>query len=319
MAGSSSSLVIRPLQERDIPAADRIFREAFGTFIGLPDPMQFTGDAAVVRSRFQAFPEAAFGAFLEERLVGSVFATRWGSFAFLGPLSVDPALWDQGVAQRLMEPVMACFKAWGVAQAGLYTFPTSAKHLGLYHKFGFRPHFLTAVMGRELGGESASSAGFRSWGGVVEGERESLLAGCRQIAREVYPGLDLTEEILHLHRQGYGELVWTGEPREPEAFALCHRGPGSEAGSGVCYVKFAAVRPGSGASEAFKSLLGSAEAYARSQGAGILLAGVNTGRVRAYETMLRGGYRIQMTGISLFGFEGVGFNQPESWVLDDWR
>lgn len=32
---------IRPLQESDIPEADRIFRLAFGTFLNLPDPMKF--------------------------------------------------------------------------------------------------------------------------------------------------------------------------------------------------------------------------------------------------------------------------------------
>ena len=32
---------IRPLREHELSEADRIFRLAFGTFIGLPDPMTF--------------------------------------------------------------------------------------------------------------------------------------------------------------------------------------------------------------------------------------------------------------------------------------
>jgi len=43
---------IRPLQESDLPKADRIPRLAFGTFVGSPDPMTFFGDADVVRTRF---------------------------------------------------------------------------------------------------------------------------------------------------------------------------------------------------------------------------------------------------------------------------
>ena len=43
---------IRPLQESDLPKADRILRLSFGTFVGLPDPMTFFGDADVVRTRF---------------------------------------------------------------------------------------------------------------------------------------------------------------------------------------------------------------------------------------------------------------------------
>ena len=47
---------IRPLQESDLPKADRIPRLAFGTFVGSPDPMIFFGDADVVRTRFLANP-----------------------------------------------------------------------------------------------------------------------------------------------------------------------------------------------------------------------------------------------------------------------
>jgi len=35
---------IRPLEKPDLPEADRIFRVAFGTFLGLPDPQAFGGD-----------------------------------------------------------------------------------------------------------------------------------------------------------------------------------------------------------------------------------------------------------------------------------
>ena len=36
---------IRPLQESDLPEADRIYRLAFGTFLNVPDPIAFFGDA----------------------------------------------------------------------------------------------------------------------------------------------------------------------------------------------------------------------------------------------------------------------------------
>jgi hypothetical protein len=53
---------IRPLREEDLPVADRLFRLAFGTFLGLPDPMAFAGDAEYVRSRWRADPEAGTNA-----------------------------------------------------------------------------------------------------------------------------------------------------------------------------------------------------------------------------------------------------------------
>ncbi len=50
---------VRPLRETDLPTADRILRLAFGTFVGLPDPMSFFGDADIVHTRFLANPSAA--------------------------------------------------------------------------------------------------------------------------------------------------------------------------------------------------------------------------------------------------------------------
>jgi len=45
-------IIIRLLQEK-IDQADRIVRLAFGTFIGLPEPKKFMGDAAYVQSRWR--------------------------------------------------------------------------------------------------------------------------------------------------------------------------------------------------------------------------------------------------------------------------
>jgi hypothetical protein len=42
--------------------ADRIFRLAFGTFLGLADPMTFFGDADYVRTRLLADPSGALAA-----------------------------------------------------------------------------------------------------------------------------------------------------------------------------------------------------------------------------------------------------------------
>jgi len=41
-----------------------------------------------------------------------------------------------------------------------------------------------------------------------------------------------------------GDTLVVGDEAEPAAFASCHVGSGTEAGSGACYVKFAAARRG---------------------------------------------------------------------------
>ena len=68
--------VIRPLTETDLPAAQRIPRLAFGTFLGAPGPSTFWDDRDYVHGRFGAEHVASFAAELDGELVGSNFVTR---------------------------------------------------------------------------------------------------------------------------------------------------------------------------------------------------------------------------------------------------
>jgi hypothetical protein len=72
---------IRALAEEDLDEADRLFRLAFGTFLGMPDPSTFMGDADLVRTRWRAAPEGALGAYADGALAGSNFAARWEASA----------------------------------------------------------------------------------------------------------------------------------------------------------------------------------------------------------------------------------------------
>jgi GNAT superfamily N-acetyltransferase len=92
-------------------------RMAFGTFLRLPDPMAFAGDADYVRGRWTAAPDTALTAEIDGELVGSNFVTRWGSVGFFGPLTVDPLLRGQGVAQTLMDSTMEIMDSWDLTHA----------------------------------------------------------------------------------------------------------------------------------------------------------------------------------------------------------
>jgi len=133
----SGDIRIRPLLEPDLKAAEYVIRLAFGTFIGLPDPLTFMGDCHYSKTRWVADPTAVFCAEAGDELLGSVFAADWGSVGIFGPLTVHPAYWDRGIATRLLEPVMDLFAQRQITLAGLCTFPTSPKHIGLYQKFGY--------------------------------------------------------------------------------------------------------------------------------------------------------------------------------------
>src|SRR5437868_4412514 len=246
--------IIRPLAEPDLPAAQRIVRLAFGTFLGAPDLENFWTDRDYVYGRFGAEHTAAFAAEQDGALAGSNFATRWGSVGFFGPLTIRPDLWASGIGQRLVAAACDQFEAWDVRHAGLFTFAQSAKHVGLYGKFGFHPRFLTAIMAQPT--QPPGNTGASRYSELPRGQRAEVEDATRELSDELYAGLDLRAEIRTVFARNLGDtvLLWDGNSRLA-GFAICHLGPASEAGDGVCFVKFGAVRPGSGAAERVAALL----------------------------------------------------------------
>lgn len=307
-------MLVRPLREDDLDAADRIMRAAFGTFRGLPDPSAAFGDSEMVRTRYRAAPECAWAAEIDGEVVGSVFAARWGSFGFLGPLSVRPDLWDRGIGSKLLRPVLDAFAEWQVRQAALFTFASSPKHLALYQKHGFWPGMLTAVTAKDVG-----QVGTEEYA-LFSVEETEALPEIRVLTDQLFRGLDLEREILPVAVQGLGDTILLRAGGVVEGVAVCHCGAGSEARSDTCYVKFGAVRPGVGAGERFERLLDACEAFAASSGLGRLVAGVNTGRLDAYRRMLARGFHPELIGVSMHTRpEGEHLDTAEHYVIDDLR
>ncbi len=311
------SVTVRPIREDDLAAVERVFRLAFGTHVGLPDPLTFAGDSDWTRTRWLATPEAAFVAERDGEIVGSNFATRWGSVATFGPLSVRPDCWDQGVAQRLLAPVMDRFEAWGIRHAGLYTFAQSPKHVNLYAKYGFWPGPLMAVM--EKGPGAAAGGALERYSTVPLVERAEVLAACRRVTDAVCEGLDLASEIAAVHREGFGDTVIVREGQELAGFAVCHVGPGTEAGSGSCYVKFAAVAPCARAPMLLERLLAACEGFAKFRGSPSLVAGVSMGRASAYRALRTSGFRTILQGVTMHRPSSAPYHDADDLVLDDWR
>lgn len=302
----------------DLDAVDETMRLAFGTIRGLDDPMSAFGDADLARTRFRAAPEQAWVAEIGGEVVGSVFAARWGSFGFLGPLSVRPDLWGRGIAGRLLDPVLDAFAAWEVRQAGLFTFAASPGHLALYQRHGFWPGALTVVAERTPTAPARTSVSLLS--GAEEQARRLLLDDVRALTDEVFPGLDVGPEIFAAEEQAIGETVLVQGEAALEGVAVCHVGAGSEAGSDTCYVKVAAVRPGANAGGRFERLLDACEAFAASAGLGRLVAGVSAGNLDAYRRLLGRGFRAERVGVSMWlRPEAERFDVPGRYLLCDLR
>jgi GNAT superfamily N-acetyltransferase len=311
-------VVVRALAERDLPEAQRIIHRAFGTFLGVPDLEKFWFPP-YAHTRFGAEHIASFAAEQDGKLAGSNFATHWGSVGFFGPLTTRPDLWDAGIGQRLVAAACDAFNGWGTRHAGLFTFAQSAKHVGVYGKFGFHPRFLTAIMAVPAW-LSDTRGQWSGYSELPEGQRADAETASREITEQLYDGLDLRAEIRTVSARQLGDtvLLWDGDSRLA-GFAICHCGAESEAGDGNCFVKFGAARPGPGAEDRFTALLNACAGLATAAGMSTLVAGVNTAREEAYRAMLGRGFRTQIQGVTMHRPNESGYSRPGLFVLDDWR
>lgn len=319
---TSQAIQIGALREDELEEAGRIVRLAFGTFLGLPNPIEFMGDRDFLSPRWRSRNTKVLAARNNGKLIGTNVVTRWGSFAFFGPLTVLPDHWNRGIAQQLMAATVKVFNRWGIRHTGLFTFPQSAKHVGLYQKFGYWPGHLTALMRLSPRSrlapitENAEPAVRLST--LARAERVRAIRACATLADELLKGLDLGGEIDAVLKQRIGDVILLYGRSSLDAFAVCMHGAGSEGGAQTVYMKFAAARGWAGGGDRFTRLLHAIESFALERGADVE-AGVSFNCVDAFRRMQAQGYRAFTQGVAMQQPHGEGFNRPSAYVLGDWR
>jgi len=320
--------VIRSLKEADLGEADRVPRLSFGTFLGLPDPMSFFGDADFISTRFRADPSLSLAAEVDGNFVGSNFIANWGSVGVFGPLTVHPDFWDKSIAKRLLDKTMEIFKELKTKHIGIFTFSNSPKHVHLYQKYDFWPRFLTAVMSKPVKAEYTMEDGQEliSWTKYSDMKKErpsEILDYCYSLTDSIYEGLDLKVEIQSVANQKLGDTILLTDNKGNKllGLAVCHCGPKTEAGSNTCYVKFGSVIASEDKSESanFDELIKYCEHFAATQGLSKLVAGVNLGNLAAYRKMISKGFRTEFQGVMMTKNNDPGYHIEDVYAIDDWR
>ena len=144
---------------------------------------------------------------------------------------------------------------------------------------------------------------------IGEDERRQALGDCRSVTDAIWPGLDLSGEITSIDCEGFGETVLLDRDGRIAAFACCHHGAGSEAGSAQAPQQ----------AQDFRRLLDACAGLAARRGVTRLVAGTNTGRSECYHAMQEAGFRTWMNGIAMLRPEADGYNRTGVHVIDDWR
>jgi predicted N-acetyltransferase YhbS len=305
------SLTIRLAREAELPALEHIVRLAFAAQFNLPSPEAF-GNRLLLTTRWHADPECIFVAEADGRLVGSNCVTTWGRFGWFGPLTVHPDFWNRRIGQALLEPTMRRFDERQTSAQALFTLPNSPKHVALYQRYGFWPRRLTALLARP---PEPSAAPYTRYSALDAAARAAVVREIRTLTGTLFPGLDVSAEVAAVATQQIGEtLLVPGDDGALRAFAICHYGLGSEAGSSDCSVKFGAAVDAA----AFGKLLDAATAHGAQIGAARVVAAVNTSREAAYRIALERDFKIAMLGIAMVRGDAV-YDRADALVIEDHR
>jgi len=330
--GRSTKVHVRRVRKGDLSKVRDVIEQTFSDFLERQlgtRPRQPFGGAQYVHHRWLMEP---WGCFVAEedptKLVGAALGVTWGTLGLLGPVAVLTNHQNQKIGQQLIQAVQDFFDENRTVLQGCVTYPTSPKHLALYHKFGYRPKGLVAIMSRALerrnGRPAVSrpakmSLTVRRFASLEETKKKAALARFHRISNGICRGMDVGKEVEIVDGLALGDTVLLERGRELVGFAIYHTPGVSEAPLGALYVKFLAIDPQLKRVEFLEHFVTALEEVGQELGVQRVILPVYTRYWTAYSTLLRGGYQVDFTMLRLQRGKQEDYEDPTHLVLDDWR
>jgi ribosomal protein S18 acetylase RimI-like enzyme len=334
----ASKVQVRRITKGDLAKAREVIELAFSDWferqIGTR-PRQVFGGAQYVHHRWLMEP---WGCFVAEedgtKIVGAALAVSWGALGVVGPVAVLTNYQNQGVGQQLLRAVDEFFEENKTVLQGVVTYPTSPKHLLLYHRLGYRPKGLALVMSRAVdrrnGGVAPAAApaskaikivplAIRRFSTLEEAKKKATIARIHRITNAVCRGLDLSKEIEIVDGLALGDTLLLERGRDLVGFAIYHVPGVSEAPAGSLYVKLLAIDPAHKRSESLEQFIAALEALAAEAGLARVILPIYLRYFTAYSTLVRCGYQIDMTMVRMQRGKQEDYEDATHLVLDDWR
>jgi predicted N-acetyltransferase YhbS len=328
--GRASKIQIRRVRKGDLTRVREVVEQAFSDLLERQlgtRPRQPFGGAQYVHHRWLMEPWGCFVAEEDQsKLVGAALGVIWGSVGVLGPVAVLTSYQNQKIGQQLIQAVQDFFGENRVALQGSVTYPTSPKHLALYHKFGFKPKGLVALTSRPLErregqGWPPRRAGLsvRRFSSLEEASKKAVLGRLGRLTHGLCRGLDLRKEVEIVDGLALGDTLLFERGRELVGFAVYHVPGVSEAPADALYVKVLALGAQWTRPELLEQGIAAVEEVAAEAGVQRVILPVYTRYWTAYSTLLRLGYQVDFTMVRLQRGRLEDYEDPNHLVLDDWR
>jgi predicted N-acetyltransferase YhbS len=330
--GRLPKVQIRRVRKGDLAKVKDVLEQSFGDLLERQlgtRPRQAFNGAQYVHHRWLMEP---WGCFVAEednaKIVGAVLAVTWGTLGLLGPVAVLTHYHNQTIAQQLIRAAQEFFEENKASLHGLVTYPHSAKHLALFHKFGYKPKSLTAIMSRALDRSGArpilprppkGALTVRRYSGLEETKKKAALGRFHRITNAIYRGMDLAKEVEIVDGLALGDTLLLERGADLVGFAVYHTPGVSEAPSGALYVKYLAIDPRHRKAEHLEQFVTSIEDLAHEQGLPRVILPVHLRYWLAYSTLVKCGYQVDLTMVRMQKGKPEDYEDPADLVLDDWR
>ena len=332
--GRLPKVQVRRVRKGDLSKVKDVFEQSFGDFLERQlgtRPRQAFNGAQYVHHRWLMEP---WGCFVAEednaKIVGAALAVTWGTIGVVGPVAVLTHYHNQTIAQQLLRAVQEFFDENKATLHGGVTYPTSAKHLALYHKFGYKPKSLVAVMSRGLDRAGSRPAvvkppvakgtlTVRRFSTLEETKKKAALARFHRITNGVCRGLEMAKEVEIVDGLALGDTLLLERGSELIGFAIYHAPGVSEAPTGALYVKYLAIDPRHRKPEHLEQFVTAIEELAQEQGLPRVILPVYLRYWLAYSTLVKCGYQVDFTMVRLQKGKPEDYEDAADLVLDDWR
>ena len=336
--GRASKVQVRRISKHDLAKAREVIEHAFSDWFERQlgsRPRQVFGGAQFVHHRWLMEP---WGCFVAEedgtKIVGVALAAAWGTVGVVGPVAVLTNHQNQGIGQQLLAAIDDFFDENRTVVQGVVTYPTSPKHLMLYHRLGYHPKGLSLVMSRATDRRNGGGPGsatvkpaprpptpltVRRYSTLEEAKKKMAMARMHRISSGICKGLDLGKEIEIVEGLALGDTLLLERGRDLLGFAIYHVPGVSEAPAGALYVKFLAIDPAHKRTEHLEQFVSALEDVAADAGQARVILSVYLRYFSAYSTLVKCGYQIDMTMVRMQRGKQEDYEDPTHLVLDDWR
>ncbi|HEU5195215.1 MAG TPA: GNAT family N-acetyltransferase [Methylomirabilota bacterium] len=332
--GRLPKVQVRRVRKGDLSKVKDVFEQSFGDFLERQlgtRPRQAFNGAQYVHHRWLMEP---WGCFVAEedsaKIVGAALAVTWGTVGVVGPVAVLTHYHNQSIAQQLLRAVQEFFDENKATLHGGVTYPTSAKHLALYHKFGYKPKSLVAVMSRSLDRAGTrppvvkppvakGALTVRRFSTLEETKKKAALTRFHKVTNGICRGLELAKEVEIVDGLALGDTLLLERGTDLIGFAIYHAPGVSEAPTGALYVKYLAIDPRHRKPEHLEQFVTAIEELAQEQGLPRVILPVYLRYWLAYSTLVKCGYQVDFTMVRLQKGKPEDYEDAADLVLDDWR